>query len=100
MLNRRYLIELPPPVVWPINDIPDIINVAKAIILISPGPNLTILVGTDASWNSKRFPAKERFYGKTALERRGFPHNIKAGSGSFRFLALSKGVPIWTAFPW
>ena len=29
------------------NDIPDIINVAMATILISPGLNLTILVGTD-----------------------------------------------------
>ena len=52
MLSRRYLTELPPPLVWPMNDIPDTINAGNASILISPGPNLTILVilvGTDTS---------------------------------------------------
>ena len=46
-LNRRYLIELPPPVAWPVNDISDTIDAGKATNLISPGPNVTILVGTD-----------------------------------------------------
>ena len=41
------MIELPPPVAWPVNDISDTIDAGKATNLISPGPNVTILVGTD-----------------------------------------------------